>query len=139
MQTFILLFLFTTCHALLGSIGRKQSVGAMGKLTCNGRPAQGIKVKLYDEEIIADRKLDQDRTDESGKFMLSGTAREISPIDPHLNIYHKCNYGGPCHKKITIKIPPKYVNGGDEVERYFDLGTLELATMSKKQSTDCIN
>ncbi|RCN45332.1 Transthyretin-like family protein [Ancylostoma caninum] len=94
MRIFLLFLLFPTCFAILGSIGRKQSVGVSGRLTCNGIPAQGIKVKLYDTEIFADRKLDQDKTDKDGSFRLAGTAREISPIDPHLNIYHKCNYRG---------------------------------------------
>ncbi|KAL6736210.1 hypothetical protein Aduo_006590 [Ancylostoma duodenale] len=139
MQIFILLLLFPTCSAILDLIGRKQSVGVSGKLTCNGIPAQGIKVKLYDDEIFADRKLDQDRTDEKGSFKLAGTAREVSPIDPHLNIYHKCNYRGPCYKKITIQIPPEFIAGGESVERCYEIGTRELATQSKKQTTDCIN
>lgn len=35
--------------------------------------------------------MDESKTDERGYFVLSGTAYEITPIDPILIIYHSCN------------------------------------------------
>lgn len=32
-------------------IGTEQSVSVTGKLTCNGAPAENVKVKLYESEI----------------------------------------------------------------------------------------
>ncbi|KAK6038679.1 Transthyretin-like family protein [Cooperia oncophora] len=81
------------CHCLFG-IGRLQSIAVKGKLVCHNTPASKVKVKLYEEEKILDKKLDQSRTDSDGKFYLSGSKREISRIDPKVNIYHKCGYSG---------------------------------------------
>ncbi|PIO74257.1 Transthyretin-like family protein [Teladorsagia circumcincta] len=43
---------------------------------------------------VLDSKLDETRTNGNGEFRLSGHKREISTIDPKVNIYHKCNYHG---------------------------------------------
>ncbi|KIH51777.1 Transthyretin-like family protein [Ancylostoma duodenale] len=94
MRTVILLLLIPPCYAVVGFIGFKQSIGVKGKLICKGNPAGGVKVKLYEKEVFFDRKLDQGKTDTDGVFKLWGAAREISSIDPQLNIYHKCNYKG---------------------------------------------
>lgn len=37
--------------ALFGFIGREQSVAVSGRLICNGIPASGVKVKLYEKEL----------------------------------------------------------------------------------------
>ncbi|KIH54965.1 Transthyretin-like family protein [Ancylostoma duodenale] len=141
MRLVILLLLISSCYGLLWVIGWKQSVGVKGKLVCHGEPAEGVKVKLYEKEILLDRKLDQGKTDANGKFKLWGSAREISNIDPQLNIYHKCNYRGPCYKKLTIGIPSKYIVKGNKVDldEYYDIGTLELSMKTKGQTIDCIN
>ncbi|ETN85047.1 Transthyretin-like family protein [Necator americanus] len=49
MHILILLSLVSSSLALLG-IGRTQSVAVSGRLICNGRPAAGVKVKLYEKE-----------------------------------------------------------------------------------------
>ncbi|KIH44106.1 Transthyretin-like family protein [Ancylostoma duodenale] len=139
MRTIILLILIPCCYGLLGIFGRQQSVGVKGTLKCNSKPVEGVKVKLYEKEMMFDRKLDQGKTDKNGWFKLSGTAKEVSQIDPQLNIYHKCNYKGPCYKKIAIKIPSKYISKGKKVENYFDIGSLELEMKLKGQTTDCFN
>ncbi|VDK57562.1 unnamed protein product [Cylicostephanus goldi] len=140
MRAFILLFLIPSCSCLLfGFIGRMQSVGIMGTLNCNGKPAPGVKLKLYEKEIFRDRKMAQNKTNASGFFKMSGSAKEVSQIDPQLNIYHKCNYKGLCKKKISIGIPSKYIVEGKQVKEYFDIGSLELAMKIKGETTDCIN
>lgn len=116
MRAIILLVLIPSCYAFLGIFGRQQSVGVIGTLKCNGKPAKGVKVKLYEKELsercsfqaiplaadrqlrfvisVFDRKMAEDKTDGNGWFKVSGTAKEVSKIDPQLNIYHKCNYKG---------------------------------------------
>ncbi|RCN35398.1 Transthyretin-like family protein [Ancylostoma caninum] len=140
MRVVILLLLISTCYGLW-FIGREQSIGVKGKLVCNGMPAEGVKVKLREKEIFLDRELDQGETDAHGEFKLWGSAREISKIDPQLNIYHKCNYRGPCYKKLSVGIPSKYIVKGNKVDldKYYDIGTLELSMKTKGQTIDCIN
>uniref|UniRef100_A0A1I7TQN8 Transthyretin-like family protein n=1 Tax=Caenorhabditis tropicalis TaxID=1561998 RepID=A0A1I7TQN8_9PELO len=123
---------------LLG-IGRMQAVAVSGRLICNGRPAANVKLKLYENEILFDRLMEESRTDSNGQFRVSGSKREITSIDPKLNVYHKCNYNGLCYKKFSIKIPKDYVNSGRQAERTYDIGTLNLANQYPGQSTDCIN
>ncbi|CAJ0597893.1 unnamed protein product [Cylicocyclus nassatus] len=103
------------------------------------KPATGVKIKLYDVEPLKDRKLAQTKTDKDGSFTISGTAKEFSKIDPQLNIYHKCNYKGPCYKKLSIKIPSKYISKGEKVKQYLNIHTMELGLKIKGQKTDCMN
>lgn len=49
MQLLILLCLAGSSLALLG-FGTKQSVAVSGRLICDGKPAAGVKVKLYEKE-----------------------------------------------------------------------------------------
>ncbi|VDL73574.1 unnamed protein product [Nippostrongylus brasiliensis] len=120
-------------------IGRTQSVAVTGTLQCNGKPAANVKVKLYDREILFDKKLDQGKSDANGYFKLSGSKREISNIDPKLNIYHKCNYAGLCYKKLAIKIPSNFITRGANPSKTFDIGTLNLANKVVGEKIDCIN
>ncbi|VDN33998.1 unnamed protein product [Gongylonema pulchrum] len=74
-------------------IGRTQSAGVKGQLLCKGKPAAGVKVKLYDNDRGPDLDdlMDSGYTDANGMFTLSGTVDEITTIDPKLNIYHDCD------------------------------------------------
>ncbi|KHJ98930.1 Transthyretin-like family protein [Oesophagostomum dentatum] len=138
MRALILLLLIPSCWCILG-VGRKQSVGVTGILTCDGKPAKGVKVKLYEKEKLFDRLLAKGRTDENGLFKLSGTAKEITKIDPQVNVYHKCNYRGICYKKLRIGIPSKAIVKGKKVDKYYDLGKWELSAKLKGVKIDCIN
>ncbi|RCN35818.1 Transthyretin-like family protein [Ancylostoma caninum] len=93
MQLLIFLSLVASSLALLG-IGSQQSVAVTGKLNCDGKPAVGVKVKLYEKESLIDVKMDEGKTNKDGEFHLSGHKTEISKIDPKVNIYHKCNHKG---------------------------------------------
>lgn len=42
--------LLIVVHADILSIGRTQSSGVKGYLTCDGKPVAGVKVKLYDDD-----------------------------------------------------------------------------------------
>nr|CDJ87829.1 unnamed protein product [Haemonchus contortus] len=123
----------------LFGIGRTQSVAVTGRLLCNGVPASNVKVKLYEKELTFDKKLDESRTDGSGWFRLSGSKNEITNIDPKLNIYHKCNYRGPCYKKLSLDIPSNFITRGRYPKKTYDIGTLNLASKFKGQTIDCLN
>ncbi|KAK6045752.1 Transthyretin-like family protein [Cooperia oncophora] len=135
----ILLLLISSCMALLGFLGREQSVAVTGRLICEGRPAYDVKVKLYDKEVVLDSKLGQTRTNRNGEFRVSGHKREFSTIDPKVNIYHKCNYRGFCYKKLSISIPRNFVSDGATPRSTYDIGTINLANKFKGESIDCIN
>ncbi|PAV87601.1 hypothetical protein WR25_06807 [Diploscapter pachys] len=141
MQSSVLILLvscISVCQAILG-IGRQQSVSVSGRLICNGQPASGVKIKLYDVEVTLDRLLQEGQTDQNGVFRVGGSATEISNIDPKLNIYHRCNYNGICYKKVSIKIPDQFISDGSTARQTYDIGTLNLANQFSGESTDCIN
>uniref|UniRef100_A0A0K0F8W8 Transthyretin-like family protein n=1 Tax=Strongyloides venezuelensis TaxID=75913 RepID=A0A0K0F8W8_STRVS len=138
---FVPLFIFDISINGLG-LGRKQTAGAKGKLVCDGKPATGILVKLYDDDrgIDADDLMAKGKTDGSGFFELSGYTHEMTTIDPKVNIYHDCNDGFmPCQRKFTIYIPDDYVFSGEHPTKYYDMGTLELSGKLKGEERDCIH
>ncbi|EPB72025.1 Transthyretin-like family protein [Ancylostoma ceylanicum] len=49
MKVIIFLLLTSSCYGVLW-LGRRQAVGVKGKLLCDGKPAEGVKVKLYEKE-----------------------------------------------------------------------------------------
>ncbi|KIH52150.1 Transthyretin-like family protein, partial [Ancylostoma duodenale] len=126
MQLLILLSFVASSLALLG-IGSQQSVAVKGKLICDGKPAVGVKVKLYEKESLLDVKMDEGKTDRNGEFLLSGYKTEISTIDPKVNIYHKCNHIGLCYRKFGITIPDDYITKGKTPKKTYDIGTINLA------------
>ncbi|KAL6738011.1 hypothetical protein Aduo_011607 [Ancylostoma duodenale] len=125
MGIIISLFLIPTCCALL-SWPQPYSFGAKGELRCEGEPAAGVKVQLYQRSIFVDRKLEEGLTDASGSFKLQCFTMEKYP-NPVLKIYHRCNSYEDREKEIVIKIPSNYVLYGDIVKEYFDIKSRELA------------
>ncbi|CAB3409309.1 unnamed protein product [Caenorhabditis bovis] len=134
----MLLISIRLSDCLIG-IGRLQSVAVSGQLFCDGRPAAGVKVKMYEKEFFLDRKMSEVYTDQNGRFTITGRKREISTIDPKVNVYHKCNYAGICYKKFGITIPDNYVTWGYTPDRTYDIGTLNLANRYTGMTTDCLN
>ncbi|KAL6737482.1 hypothetical protein Aduo_011121 [Ancylostoma duodenale] len=126
------------CFAIFG-IGSRQSVAVAGRLLCNGITVPGVKVKLYEKEVLFDRLMDQGFTDITGCFYLWGSKKEITNIDPKVNIYHRCNYFGPCYKKFGITIPDNYITSGPYPRRMFNIGTIDLAGRFPGESIDCFN
>ncbi|CAI5442388.1 unnamed protein product [Caenorhabditis angaria] len=139
MQKLVILALFVASASAIPFIGSVQSVKVTGKVTCNGQPAENIKTKLYEKEILLDKLLDERATDSAGSFTLSGNKKELTAIDPHVNIYHKCNYNGPCYKKLKIAIPKSFITEGETPDKTFDIGELNLAGSFSGESTDCLN
>ncbi|CEF59337.1 Transthyretin-like family-containing protein [Strongyloides ratti] len=139
---FIFITLLIGAGNALPSFGNVQSAAVTGKLTCNGKPAVGVKVKLYDDDrgIDLDDLMDEGVTNSDGVFHLSGKETELSTIDPKLNVYHDCNDETvPCLKKFSIMIPDTYVTEGPEPSKTFDAGTLNLDGKFSGESRDCLN
>uniref|UniRef100_A0A0K0D5B3 Transthyretin-like family protein n=1 Tax=Angiostrongylus cantonensis TaxID=6313 RepID=A0A0K0D5B3_ANGCA len=88
--------------AALEMLGRDQSASVKGQLMCDGRPAVGVKVKLWDvDRTDIDDLMDEKYTDTNGQFFLSGWTKEYTTIDPKLSIYHDCNDGIKVRREIT--------------------------------------
>uniref|UniRef100_A0A915D749 Transthyretin-like protein 5 n=1 Tax=Ditylenchus dipsaci TaxID=166011 RepID=A0A915D749_9BILA len=140
-------FLLATlcCIALsvecLPSLGTTQSTAVRGVLECNGKPASGVKVKLYDvDRTDMDDLMDEGVSDSEGRFELKGHETEFTTIDPKVNIYHDCNDENvPCLKKVAIVIPDTYVTEGEVPRKTFDAGKLNLAGTFSGESRDCFN
>ncbi|KAH7706023.1 CX module family protein, partial [Aphelenchoides avenae] len=74
------------------SLRPSQAVGVRGTLKCNGMPASGVLVKLYDHDTFTiDDKIASGRTDANGNFCIAGHANEITRITPKFNVYHDCD------------------------------------------------
>uniref|UniRef100_A0A0N5A6H1 Transthyretin-like family protein n=1 Tax=Parastrongyloides trichosuri TaxID=131310 RepID=A0A0N5A6H1_PARTI len=124
-------------------IGRTQSAGVRGRLICDGKPASGVLVKLWDEDDTpgdADDLMAKGKTDRDGNFELKGHTDEMTPIDPKLNIYHDCNDGlKPCQRKFTIKLPNSYISSGKNPKKIYDAGTIQLAGKFPGETRDCLH
>ena len=80
------------------------------------------------------------KTDGQGRFEVSGYTSEFTPIDPKLNIYHDCNDGvKPCQRKVTIKIPDRYITSGKTAKVFYEAGTIQLAGKFPGETRDCIH
>ncbi|CAL2045065.1 unnamed protein product [Caenorhabditis brenneri] len=91
---------------------------------------------------VWDTKLDSVRTAFDGTFRVSGHYTKIFDMDPKINIYHSCNHNGLCDKKLSIDIPSYAVSAGQysyDVDRNYDIGTLNLADQFSGETTDCIH
>ncbi|CAI5456767.1 unnamed protein product [Caenorhabditis angaria] len=124
-------FLFSLLFLNSALAFRTQSAGVKGRLVCGDKPVVGAHLKLFDEDNgpDPDDMLDQHilEEEENGLFQLSGSSRELTPIDPELRIYHDCNdHGSPCQREWVIRIPNKYITSGEQAEKYMDIGTLNL-------------
>ncbi|XGW14412.1 hypothetical protein V3C99_000598, partial [Haemonchus contortus] len=136
---------FTNVLVLLSTIivlceaFRTQSVAVKGRLMCGSQPATNVRVKLLDEDQgDPDDVMDQVLTNSDGIFSLSGSASELTPIDPEVRIYHDCNdHGKPCQREWIIRIPSNYIYSGAEPERTMDLGTMNLEVELESESQRC--
>ncbi|KAK6043109.1 Transthyretin-like family protein [Cooperia oncophora] len=104
---------------------RIQGVAVRGTLRCGPVPANHSKVRIVDIDygIDPDDTLDDKRTDEQGRFELTGTTRELTPIDPVLYIWHEClDEDTPCSRKLKFVIPKTVIihNGNPTPEQWLD-------------------
>ncbi|VDK47161.1 unnamed protein product [Anisakis simplex] len=130
MLSFLLFVFCVTVSWADAFFGRTQSVGARGVLLCFNQALRETLVKLYDADrgIDPDDLLAEGKTDEEGRFELSGYTDETTPIDPELIIYHDCNDDKkPCQREVTIEIPDSYISLGKKARIFYDAGRLELS------------
>uniref|UniRef100_A0A914QUB6 Transthyretin-like family protein n=1 Tax=Panagrolaimus davidi TaxID=227884 RepID=A0A914QUB6_9BILA len=112
----------------------------MWSLKCNGKPAAGILLKLYEHDTFTfDDKLVSGRTDHNGDFQITGTGHEFSRITPKFKIYHDCDDWLPCQRKITITIPKNYISNADYAKEPYNIGILELSGKFGGEKRDCIH
>ncbi|KAH7707265.1 TTR-45 protein [Aphelenchoides avenae] len=123
------------------SATRRQTVGAKGRLMCGSRPSVNTLVKLWDEDTGPDPDdiLAETHTNSEGYFQLSGSESELTNIDPWLKIYHNCNNDlGICKRKIKYEIPDAYISEGGQVNKWFDLGSINLEPKQPGEESECI-
>uniref|UniRef100_A0AAF5CTE2 U1-type domain-containing protein n=1 Tax=Strongyloides stercoralis TaxID=6248 RepID=A0AAF5CTE2_STRER len=134
---------FKECDLFRGRMGFTQSSAAKGKLICEGKPASGVLVKLWDEDDLpgdSDDLLGSVKTNARGEFEVKGHTDEFTPIDVKLNIYHDCNDGlKPCQRKFTIKVPGSYITRAKTPTKVYDAGTIQLAGKYPGETRDCLH
>uniref|UniRef100_A0A0N5BNB0 Transthyretin-like family protein n=1 Tax=Strongyloides papillosus TaxID=174720 RepID=A0A0N5BNB0_STREA len=139
-------FIFTLTILLLSTLiqiygFRQQTAAVKGRLLCGDKPASGVKVKLWDKtKLGSDTQLDAKTTDEMGNFELTGGIGSLLPMNVQLKIYHDCDDEiAPCQRKVKFGIPREYVTRSSIVEKWFDLGTLNLQVVVPDEERSCIN
>ncbi|CAD5234156.1 unnamed protein product [Bursaphelenchus xylophilus] len=138
-EIFLVLAVLST--VITAQVRPKQWVAVTGKVNCNGVPAKGVKVKIYDvDDWTLDDKVAEVVTGEDGVFHLKGYTYEITTMDPKLNIYHNCNALTPiCYIKFNVLLPKSIVNREGEPTQEYDAGTFSLDNTFPGQGTDCLN
>ncbi|PAV88141.1 hypothetical protein WR25_17752 [Diploscapter pachys] len=144
---FLILALFVGSASAINIFGRTQSAGIRGKLVCDGKPASGVKVRLMESDnsigfgvLDTDDVMGSGKTDSDGNYVISGTNKEITGIEPYLAIYHDCNDGiKPCQRTFRIGIPSSYVTSGSSPKKTFDAGQLELAGKYPGEGRSCFH
>uniref|UniRef100_A0A914C3K6 Uncharacterized protein n=1 Tax=Acrobeloides nanus TaxID=290746 RepID=A0A914C3K6_9BILA len=140
----ILVSILGFSYGLLGlpiHVTPAQSIEVQGQLMCNGRPASGVLVKMYDDNTFnLDTFMAKQNTNGNGQYDLRGVSHSITSIDPKINIYHDCNDGiTPCQRKLTINIPSNYITRGSTPNQVYNAGSIELANKFKGEARDCIH
>ncbi|TKR57523.1 hypothetical protein L596_030775 [Steinernema carpocapsae] len=119
---------------------RKQGVAVKGRLLCGDKALKNTKVKIFDVDRNpgdSDDLLDEKFTDANGEFVLDGTTRELSTIEPELRIYHDCNDGiRPCQRKVVIEVPTKYIHHG-KVKEWYNIGELNVKQPFPNEDRSC--
>uniref|UniRef100_A0A1I8AMT1 Transthyretin-like family protein n=1 Tax=Steinernema glaseri TaxID=37863 RepID=A0A1I8AMT1_9BILA len=123
--------LLAFCGAVV-SLGTVQSGAIRGTLYCYGKPAAGVKVRLFDDDggkgNFLDDLMASGETDAEGHFSLQGHATEISTIDLLFRIDHTCNkIFLKSYRTFTVIIPDEYVTPGKEPKKFYEFGSMELS------------
>ncbi|KAI6205467.1 hypothetical protein M3Y94_00795000 [Aphelenchoides besseyi] len=148
LKTLVLLLVVSFVFAF-----RQQSVGVRGRLMCGSQPSSNTKVKLWNKNKIGmnivivlisgiqgtDDQLSDTMTDNYGNFVISGGVGSIFSMNVHLKIYHDCARRLPCQRKVDLGIPEKYISRSQDVENYFEAGTLNLEFIFPQEESSCIN
>ncbi|KAH7695276.1 Protein TTR-39 a [Aphelenchoides avenae] len=115
-----------------------KSFGSNGHLLCNGVPAAGERVELWDAGTLdADQLISTTRSVEDGSFRVSATIVKFEYLRPFVKILHNCGSERDICKKFT---PPKgegYESRGVDVEKWFDLGGVDLDKVVAGEDAVC--
>ncbi|EFO18555.1 hypothetical protein LOAG_09942, partial [Loa loa] len=118
-----------------------QSIAIRGKFICGQEPINGIRVKLFennlnsqsiiiDEHMLAinsDNILNETCTDQNGQFFINGTTVKVGQIQPILKVYHNCLHNKLFGlRKIHFLVPYHFINYGIHAEKVLDLGIFNL-------------
>jgi hypothetical protein len=90
MNAFLSLLAFVLIAQLFMSanaIGRMQSTAVQGRITCNGKPEAGLKLKLYDHDTFTPSdRMGQTVTAADGSFNIAGHKTEFTSVVPELRM-----------------------------------------------------
>ncbi|KAI6238985.1 Ttr-18 [Aphelenchoides fujianensis] len=130
------LVLLLVAAVAVDAVGRTQSASVRGRLTCKGRPAGGLTIKLYDHDTFTpDDQMARGVTNGDGSFNIAGHKSELLAVRPDLKIYHRfmqlCVHSDSssghiftkCHK---IRVPADFVSSGKSPSKTYDVGTIAL-------------
>ncbi|KAK6019027.1 Transthyretin-like family protein [Ostertagia ostertagi] len=120
----------------LGNGGKHLQTGCEGVSASQHSLIMQRTITLF---AVFDTKLAESRSDPKGRFYLAGWKREVSSIDPKLNIYHKCNRVAKCYRKFSIRIPASYIAKGKKPMKVFHLGVTDLSKKQPGETIDCVN
>ncbi|PIO71291.1 Transthyretin-like family protein [Teladorsagia circumcincta] len=72
-------------------------------------------------------------------FSVTGTTRELTPIDPVLYIWHECrDQKNTCSRKLKFIIPKKFIhNGNPSPEQWLDIGVINLEGTFDQEEREC--
>ncbi|KAF8358678.1 hypothetical protein PRIPAC_93673 [Pristionchus pacificus] len=122
-----------------------QTVGVRGTFMCGDKPLVDAEVSLWDRDRWpdADDRLSTVHTDKNGHFEIFGTDDEWLSIEPVLKIYHRCNnkgwfnLPGVCKRKNSFEIPTSYINKGQQVGKWYEMGTMNMEAKHKDEDSKC--
>ncbi|CAJ0963409.1 unnamed protein product, partial [Mesorhabditis belari] len=144
-----MLFLFLLFITVDGSwlhFTSQQSVRAVGRLLCSGKPAVNVSIRLYDDDIFTKDTMQMARSNHLGHFEVEGVDEEITWIDPYIDFYHQCEIDNvierqQCMRTATVGIPQDYISSSAIIEKTFELGDFELRNLyaSGNNQKRCVN
>ncbi|GMS93349.1 hypothetical protein PENTCL1PPCAC_15524, partial [Pristionchus entomophagus] len=123
----------------------QQSIGARGQLMCGDQPLANAEVKLWLLHTFPrpDTNLATVKTDSQGRFQVQGTDSSMFTLDPAVRFYHRCNNKGLfdipnlCQRESTYKIPTSYISSSGQVQRWYEMGTMNMEAKQKGEETHC--
>ncbi|VDN02686.1 unnamed protein product [Thelazia callipaeda] len=126
---------------LFSWVGKKQCVGAKGRIMCNGRSSYRVIVNLVDgDSMDFDDVMDKTRTDRDGYYQLYGCVNEVTTITPKVNIIHGCNAESNwCPINLQKWIPLSYINSKIKSKTFHDFGVSELSHRSLDEVPACFS
>jgi len=72
-------------------LSKLQTVNVVGRITCDGRYIENVKVALMEYDFVdSDDKLQESYSDKDGRFSLRGSEDEYGKIEPYILITHIC-------------------------------------------------